>query len=201
MPAAPSAPGRALIGAASPGVPAEVEVVTFGRYVLTADVTMAWPATWSEVIQGAANTPVATPAVPSSTVAADNGTGIPVTVTVTGGTVTVIAVSGTATGLTSGAVIVPYPGTITLTYSAPPTWAWAAAELPQSGSSSMTAAVSATAPAGGQAGTIPQFTWVAGTPLWLDSAGALYAALGGGNLRAWTDGTDNVGHFHWGLSN
>jgi len=44
-------------------------------------------------------------------------------------------------------------------------------------------------------------TFQAGTPLWLDSAGPLYATLGTGNLRAWTDGTDNVGHFHWGLSN
>lgn len=37
-------------------------------------------------------------------------------------------------------------------------------------------------------------TFLAGTPLWLDSAGALYAALGSANLRAWIDGTDNVGH-------
>jgi hypothetical protein len=42
-------------------------------------------------------------------------------------------------------------------------------------------------------------TFLAGTPLWLDSAGSLYAAIGAGNLRAWIDGTDNVGH--WGLSN
>jgi hypothetical protein len=168
--------------------------MTFGRYVLTANVTMPWPATWSEIIQGAANTPVTTPAVPATTVAADNGTGIPVAVTVTGGTVTVIAVSGTPTGLTSGTVIVPYPGTVTLTYSAAPTWAWAAAVLPQGGSSSMTAPVSATAPPYGQAGTIPEFTWFAGTPLWLDSAGQLFAAIGSGNLRAWIDGTDDVGH-------
>ena len=44
-------------------------------------------------------------------------------------------------------------------------------------------------------------TFLAGTPLWLDSAGGLYAVIGSGNLRAWTDGTDNVGHYHWGLSN
>lgn len=41
----------------------------------------------------------------------------------------------------------------------------------------------------------------AGTPLWLDSAGPLYALLAG-NLRAWIDGTDGVPHGHWGaLSN
>jgi len=171
--------------------------MTFGRYVLTATVTIPWPAAWSEIIAGGANTPVATPAVPASTVAADNGTGIPVAVTVTGGTVTVIAVSGTPAGLTSGTVVVPYPGTIALTYSAAPTWSWAAAQLPQSGSSSMTAQVSAAAPPTGQAGTIPQATFLAGTPLWLDTAGQLYAAIGAGNLRPWTDGTDNTGHGRW----
>lgn len=42
-------------------------------------------------------------------------------------------------------------------------------------------------------------TYQAGTPLWLDSAGALYAALGGSSaLRAWIDGTDDVGHGQWG---
>jgi hypothetical protein len=45
-------------------------------------------------------------------------------------------------------------------------------------------------------------TFLAGTPLWLDSVGGLYAVLGAGNLRAWIDGTDSVGgHGHWGLSN
>jgi hypothetical protein len=37
------------------------------------------------------------------------------------------------------------------------------------------------------------------TVLLLDPAGALYAAIGAGNLRAFTDGTDTVGHA--GLSN
>lgn len=175
--------------------------MTFGRYVLTADVTMPWPATWSEVVQGAANSPVVTPAVPATTVAVTNGNPLPVLVTITGGTVTVVAVSGATVATSSPATaVVPSGGTIAVTYSAAPTWAWATAELPQSGSSSMTAAVSATAPAGGQAGTIPEFTWFAGQPLWLDTAGQLYAALGGsGNLRAWIDGTDNVSHY--GLSN
>lgn len=41
-----------------------------------------------------------------------------------------------------------------------------------------------------------------GTPLWLDSAGPLYALLAS-NVRAWIDGTDTAGgHGHWGaLSN
>lgn len=174
--------------------------MALSRYVLTANVTIPWPATWSEVIQGAANTPVPTPAIGASPFTAVNAAGIPVVVTVTGGTVSAIALNGTATGLTSGSVVVPAGSSITLTYSVAPTWTWAPGELPQSGSSSMTAAVSATAPAGGQVGTIPQFTWYAGQPLWLDPAGQLYAALGGAaNLRAWIDGNDNVGH--WGLAN
>jgi hypothetical protein len=37
--------------------------------------------------------------------------------------------------------------------------------------------------------------YLAGTPVVLDPAGALYSALGGAtNLRAWVDGTDNNGH-------
>lgn len=168
------------------------------RYVLTNTVTIPWPATWSEIVQGGTNTPVATPAV--STSATENATGVAVAVTVTGGTVTSISVNGQVTGLTSGTVIIPYPGFITLAYSSAPTWSWAAAVTPSSGSSSMTAPVSATAPPAGQAGTIPQFTWFAGQPVIADPAGQLYAALGGaGNLRSWIDGTDAVGH--WGISN
>lgn len=174
--------------------------MTFGRYVLTSNVTMPWPATWSEIIQGQANSPVVTPAVPASTVTATNGNPLPVLVTITGGTVTVVTVNGATVATSSPAsAVVPSGGTIAVTYSSAPTWAWTTAELPQSGSSSMTAAVSATAPAGGQAGTIPQFTWFAGQPLWLDSAGQLYTAIGSGNLRAWIDGTDVVSHY--GISN
>jgi len=55
-------------------------------------------------------------------------------------------------------------------------------------------------PAGWSPGGFP-VTFLAGTPLWLDSAGPLYATIGAGNLQAWIDGTSNVGHFHWGLSN
>ena len=176
--------------------------MTFGRYVLTADVTIPWPATWSEIIQGAANVPVATPAMPLSGVAEANGAGVDIAVTVTGGTVTAINVGSnaanlTATGLTSGTVIVRDGYAVSVTYSAAPTWVWMAAQMPQSGSSSMTAAVSNPAPAGGQLGTIWQTTFLQGSPLWLDTGGQLYSAIGSGNLRAWIDGTDDVGHGHW----
>src|ERR1019366_4593204 len=50
-------------------------------------------------------------------------------------------------------------------------------------------------PAGWSAGPFP-VTFLAGTPLWLDSAGGLSAPLSA-SLRAWIDGQDNVGHGHW----
>ena len=52
-------------------------------------------------------------------------------------------------------------------------------------------------PAGWTPGGFP-VKFLQGTPLILDPAGDLYAALGAGNLRAWIDGTDNTGHGHWG---
>jgi hypothetical protein len=141
--------------------------MALSRFVLTADTTVAWP--------GAL---VTAPAVPASTVAQFNAAGVPVVVTVIGGTVTVIAVNGTATGLTAGAVVVPAGGTITLTYSVAPTWTWA--------------------PYGAMAAGI-QSKFIRGTVIYADSAGGssgpaqLYAAIGAGNLRAWTD-TDAPGH-------
>jgi hypothetical protein len=48
-------------------------------------------------------------------------------------------------------------------------------------------------PAGWTPGGFP-VTFIEGTPLWLDNAGPLYAAIGAGNLMAFRDGTDAVGH-------
>ncbi len=67
---------------------------------------------------------VAQPAVPASTVALANPTGVDCVVYVAGGTVTVVAINGVATGLTSGAFYVSAGATITLTYSVAPTWVW-----------------------------------------------------------------------------
>lgn len=64
------------------------------------------------------------PAVPASTVAYTNTFGTDCTVFVTGGTVTAVAIGGTSTGLTSGSFRIPSGQTITLTYSAAPTWTW-----------------------------------------------------------------------------
>jgi hypothetical protein len=43
-------------------------------------------------------------------------------------------------------------------------------------------------------GPLWPMTYLVGTAIILDPAGPLYAAIGAANLRAFTDGTDNVGH-------
>lgn len=149
--------------------------MALSRFVLTGDVTVPWP-TAAQL--------VTTPAVPASTTAQFNASGIPVAVTVTGGTVTVISVNGSATGQTSGTVIVPAGGTIAITYSVAPTWSWAPYGAPAAGSS---------------------VKFIKGTAIWADSvAGSggpqlLYQDIGAGNLRAFVQGQDDVGHA--GLSN
>ena len=64
------------------------------------------------------------PTVPASGTAYTNTNGVDCTVYIEGGTVTAIAVGGTATGATSGAFRVAAGQTVTLTYSAAPTWQW-----------------------------------------------------------------------------
>jgi len=61
----------------------------------------------------------------ASTVASVNPNPVPVDVTVSGGTVTVIAVNGVTTGLTTGTFRVLPAGSITVTYSAAPTFSMA----------------------------------------------------------------------------
>jgi hypothetical protein len=68
---------------------------------------------------------VASPAVPLSTVAAANSTGTVVAVTISAGTLTFVFVNGTQAGTTAGTYLVPVGGTISVTYSVAPTWAWA----------------------------------------------------------------------------
>jgi hypothetical protein len=76
---------------------------------------------------------VSNPAVPGSGVVQSNYFNQPVTVTVAGGTVTAINVNGNPTGLTSGTVVVPAGGNISLTYSVAPTWSWGATIFSQAG--------------------------------------------------------------------
>jgi len=68
---------------------------------------------------------VSSPAVPLTTVPVTNSTGTVVAVTITGGTLTFVFVNGTQAGTTAGTYLVPVGGTISVTYSAAPTWAWA----------------------------------------------------------------------------
>lgn len=78
-------------------------------------------ARWSNYANQPQPTP---PAVPASGTAQANTYDIPVTVCVAGGTVTGIAVNGNATGLTAGPITLQPGDTITLTYTAAPTWTW-----------------------------------------------------------------------------
>lgn len=66
----------------------------------------------------------AQPAMPATTVAYTNTSNVDCTVYISGGTVNAIAIGGTATSLTSGMFRVAAGQTITLTYSAAPTWQW-----------------------------------------------------------------------------
>lgn len=64
------------------------------------------------------------PAVPATATAVTNTNAYPVQVSIAGGTVSAVKVNGTATGLTSGSFVVPSGGTISITYTAAPTWVW-----------------------------------------------------------------------------
>lgn len=71
------------------------------------------------------------PAVPATTVAAKNTSGVPMWVRILGGTVTVVAVNGVTIGgmVTAGLangdwVRLRANSTIAITYSAAPTWQW-----------------------------------------------------------------------------
>lgn len=67
---------------------------------------------------------VTTPAVPASTVAASNTSGQWLAVAITGGTLTSVVINGTQAGTTAGSYSLPPGGTISITYSVAPTWAW-----------------------------------------------------------------------------
>lgn len=86
---------------------------------------------------GATLTP---PAVPASGTPQANATGKNVWVTVTGGTVTAVTVTGPGSGapLTGdGSILVPPNCSITLTYSAAPTWTWAQAIVSLAGETAL----------------------------------------------------------------
>lgn len=72
---------------------------------------------------------VASPAVPlsgsPSTNLVANTTGTVVAVTITAGTLTFVYVNGVQVGTTAATYLVPIAGTISITFSVAPTWAWA----------------------------------------------------------------------------
>lgn len=65
-----------------------------------------------------------TPAVPASGTAVTNTSPMPASVVVSGGTVTDVVVNGVSVGTGDGTYTVPSGQSITLTYSAAPTWTW-----------------------------------------------------------------------------
>lgn len=64
------------------------------------------------------------PTIPASGTALTNPFPFTVRVFVSGGTVSAIAINGTSTGLTSGEFVLAPGDSITLTYTAAPTWVW-----------------------------------------------------------------------------
>lgn len=65
-----------------------------------------------------------TPAIPATTVPVTNTGSIPATVVITGGTMTNVSINGVTVGTGAGTYTLPAGGTITLTYTAAPTWTW-----------------------------------------------------------------------------
>ena len=98
-----------------------------------------------------------TPAVPASTVAVANTTGKDLAVILGAGTVTHVTVSGTDRATSSPAIVaLPAGGTITLTYSVAPVWAWMDfLDVPWLDSLGTAYAASNTVPASGVAGYSP----------------------------------------------
>ena len=66
----------------------------------------------------------ATPSVPASGTPVTNTSPVPATVVISGGTVTNVVVNGISVGTGDGTYTVPSGQSITLTYSAAPTWTW-----------------------------------------------------------------------------
>jgi hypothetical protein len=62
--------------------------------------------------------------MPASTTVVQNTTGQNVDVTITGGTLTSVVVNGVQAGTTAGSYSLPPGGSISITYSVAPTWAW-----------------------------------------------------------------------------
>lgn len=112
------------IGSSGPNVITDNTMTVVGTLAVQAVLTAG---TASQLRNNLGYNPVGkqtAPAVPATTVALTNPFNVDCDVWVTGGTVTAIAINGQATGQTTGYIPVPAGATITLTYSAAPTWTW-----------------------------------------------------------------------------
>jgi hypothetical protein len=78
---------------------------------------------WYAIAVGAASAPVQ-PAVPASTVAAQNTSSYAVSVVISGGAATVTTVNGIVVGAGDGTYLVPSGGSIAVTYTIAPAWVW-----------------------------------------------------------------------------
>src|SRR5579859_377528 len=65
-----------------------------------------------------------TPSMPASGTPQVSTYNWPVFVTITGGTISNVTINGSTVGTTAGTYVLPALGTITITYSVAPTWAW-----------------------------------------------------------------------------
>jgi hypothetical protein len=96
-------------------------------------------------------------------------------------------VNGTTVGTGAGTYVVPVGGAISMTCTVAPAWAWSPVGAMPSGY---------------------QTRFIKGTVILADNAGApfvtgaqqLFQAIGSGNLRAYVQGQEDVGHFA-GVSN
>lgn len=68
---------------------------------------------------------ITTPSFPATTVPVTNPNGVAVLVTISGGTISNVSVNGSTAGTGDGTYLVPYKGTISVTFtSTAPTWTW-----------------------------------------------------------------------------
>jgi len=64
------------------------------------------------------------PSFPTTTTPVSNTFPAPVVVTISSGTITNVSVNGSTVGTTDGTYILPFRGTIAVTYTGSPTWTW-----------------------------------------------------------------------------
>jgi hypothetical protein len=107
------------------GGPALLDVTAIRSYAnerigALRDGDMQFTSFWNSTVA------VSTPGVPLTTVPVVSTYAFPVLVTVTGGTGTQVSINGVNQGSFDGTYVLPALGTIVLTYTGAPTWAWTA---------------------------------------------------------------------------